>query len=78
MPGVMALDSAGSAGVAKGVGIRILQGAAPVTLGTPMAVGTATHDSAYYVPMKAQYYQTEPVIAPGEANGTATFTMTYN
>lgn len=76
--GVLALNSAGTAGVARGVGIQVLLSGNPVTLGAAMAAGTPSTTGSYFVPMTARYYQTEGSIQPGEANGTATFTMTYN
>lgn len=75
--GVLALDSSSSS-VASGVGVQLLHNNAPATLGTPIAVGTVASSGAYSVPLTARYYQTAATIIEGQANSTATFTMTYN
>lgn len=77
-PGTMVLDSLGSSHVARDIGIRLLKGGAPVTLNTPMVVGTAGSEGDLLIPMSAEYVQTGPDIGAGQANGSATFTMTYN
>lgn len=77
-PGVIQLDSPGSAGVAHGVGIQLTQAGTPITLGAPKPLGTVAATGNFDVPMRASYYQTASAIEPGQANGTATFTLTYN
>lgn len=76
-PGVIALNSAGGGTVADGVGIQLLNNNKPVTLGAPFTVGTALSESTR-VEMVARYYQTKSTVIAGKANGTATFTFTYN
>lgn len=76
-PGVIALNSASGGTVADGVGIQLLNNNNPVTLGAPITIGTAPGGSSR-VEMVARYYQTKSTVTAGEANGTATFTFTYN
>lgn len=76
-PGVIALNSASGRTVANGVGIQLLNNNNPVTLGAPITIGTAPSGSSR-VEMVARYYQTKSTVTAGEANGTATFTFTYN
>ena len=65
------------AGVATGVGIRVLdQTSKPVSFGALMTVGPSA-DIQYVVPFTASYYQTAPTITTGIANGAATFTVEY-
>jgi type 1 fimbria pilin len=75
--GLLALDPSASDTVASGVGLQLLFKSAPVSLGSPIAVGTVAADGAYSVPFTARYYQTDAIIGGGKANSTATFTMTY-
>jgi len=76
--GVLALDSSSGGTTAGGVGIQILQNNAAVTFGQNKSVGSAPGTGSYDIPFVARYYQTGTSISPGEANGTATFTLTYN
>lgn len=76
-PGVIALNPASGGTVADGVGIQLLNNNNPVTLGAPITIGTAPGGSSR-VEMVARYYQTKSTVTAGEANGTATFTFTYN
>ncbi|WP_455916587.1 fimbrial protein [Pantoea agglomerans] len=62
---------------ANGVGIQVLQNNAPVTFGQVKSIGTSA-GGIYNIPMSARYYQTQGQVTSGRANGTATFTMTYN
>lgn len=75
--GVLNLSSTGQ-GSAKGVGIQVLYNNAPLQLAAPMSTGTASNTGSYTIPLKARYYQTENTITGGTANGTATFTLTYD
>jgi len=75
--GVLALDSAGSSGVAAGVGIQLLSNNAPVTFGTSIYTGTTSSSGVYNIPLQARYYQTAQNITAGRANSSATFTLTY-
>ncbi|WP_455851822.1 fimbrial protein [Pantoea endophytica] len=62
---------------ASGVGIQVLQNNAAVTFGQAKSIGTSA-GGIYNIPMSARYYQTQGQVSAGKANGTATFTMTYN
>lgn len=76
-PGVLAL-SASSGTVAQGAGLQLLYKSAPVAFNTQIDAGTAASAGAYNIPFVARYYQTAANIVPGQANSSATFTMTYN
>jgi type 1 fimbria pilin len=60
------------------VGIQITRNGAAVTFGTTVPVVVTTNAGTYNIPLVAQYYQTSANVKAGQANGTATFTMTYN
>ncbi|NBD00907.1 fimbrial protein [Atlantibacter hermannii] len=75
--GVLNLSSTGE-GSARGVGIQVLYNNAPLRLAAPISTGTASVTGRYIIPLKARYYQTENTITGGTANGTATFTLTYD
>lgn len=75
--GVLNLSGTGDDN-AKGVGIQVLYKDAPLPLATPLATGTASTAGSYSIPLKARYYQTENRMSGGKANGTATFTLTYD
>ncbi len=76
--GVLALDSAGSSGVASGVGIQVLSNNVPVTFGKLSLAGTSTSGPiGNIIPFQARYYQTAQTITAGKANSSATFTLTY-
>lgn len=67
-------------GYASNVGIRILQsnGTTPVTFGTAFSVGTTSGaNSNFTFNLYAQYYQTASPVSPGQVQGTATYTLTY-
>ena len=75
MAGVLELTQ--QAGVAKGVGILLLDSKdAPIDLDQSLPVVPTQHGE-FVVPMRAAYIQTSPVVTGGVANGTATFTLTY-
>lgn len=78
VPGVLALNPSSTTPVARGVGLQLSRGGTPVTLGTPIPTGTAAAAGPYAVTLHARYYQTAATITGGQANSTATFTMTYN
>lgn len=74
-PGVLSLTA--GTGAARGVGIQVLDGSrAPVKFGENADVGPAKNGS-YVLPYTARYYQTAATVTPGQANGTATFTLDY-
>ncbi|MDR0184557.1 fimbrial protein [Lysobacter arvi] len=70
---------AGGGGVARNVGIQLLNGAAsaPVPFNATQSLG-ATPNGAWSVPFHAQYYRTSNnAITAGDVRGTLQFTMTY-
>lgn len=75
--GVLRLTQAGTA-TAGGVGIQLIDGTAkaPVKFGTDVEVGPSKNGS-YVLPYTAHYYQTGGKVTPGQANGMATFTLSY-
>ncbi|WP_241627649.1 fimbrial protein, partial [Rosenbergiella epipactidis] len=73
--GVIKLNS--GSGSATGVGIQLLYNNAPLQLSTPIDAGSTSSDGEYDIPLQARYYQIASNITPGTANGTATFTLTY-
>lgn len=75
-PGVLKLAASGSTD-ATGIGIQVLNGAGqPVQFGQPMDLGP-TKNGDYIVPFTARYYQTQPTVTTGQANGMATLTLNY-
>lgn len=74
--GLLALNA--SPASATGLGVRLFFNNAPVTLKAPIAVGTTVSNGPYSIPLVARYYQTDARVAAGQANSTATFTLTYN
>ena len=73
--GMLKLDDAGTP--AKGVAIQLLYDDKPVELAKSFKWQTASEDGTYAIPLKARYVQTDNSITPGAANGSATFTLTY-
>ncbi|BFO08947.1 hypothetical protein GGER_14570 [Serratia rubidaea] len=74
----MALNSIAPGGTASGVGIQLLHNNTPVKFGTLLPVANTVVSGPITIPLVARYYQTASAITAGQANGTATFTMTYN
>lgn len=74
--GLLALTASPAA--ARGVGVRLFYNNAPVALRTPISVGTVAVGGPFSIPLVARYYQADQAITAGQANSTATFTMTYN
>jgi type 1 fimbria pilin len=76
-PGVLQITQGAQS--AKGVGIQVLDPAdQPVVYGNNISAGSSpSGPSTLQVPFTARYYQTGSTITPGEANGTATFTIQY-
>lgn len=62
---------------ASGVAIQILFSDFPLTLSTPVLIGYPTTQGPFIIPLQARYYQSGSTITPGDANGAATFTLTY-
>ncbi|HHU4047293.1 TPA: fimbrial protein [Enterobacter cloacae] len=75
--GVLALSPSATGKVATGVGVQVLYKNTPVTFGNKISTGTAPSGD-YTIPLVGRYYQTDAKVTGGEANATATFTMTYN
>lgn len=73
--GVLALAT--GTGTATGVGVQIVYSNQPVQLGTLMHLQDVITESDISVPFQARYYQTGATVTGGQANSTATFTMTY-
>lgn len=73
--GVLALAT--GTGAATGVGVQIIYSNQPVQLGTLMHLQDVITESDISVPFQARYYQTGSSVTGGQANSTATFTMTY-
>ncbi|WP_164037615.1 fimbrial protein [Serratia marcescens] len=78
--GVMAIDPASTGTAASGVGIEVRDNhGAPVRFGTQTLLGNYSGTGGQvWFPFTANYYQTNDRVTAGQANGTATFTMTYN
>lgn len=76
--GIINLDTPTSGKKATGVGIQLLYSSAAKALNTAFSVGSVTAAGNLNVPLSARYYQTATSVTAGQANGTATFTMTYN
>ena len=77
-PGVIAIDSTAGVTTAKGVGIQLLRSNKPVVIGSSFYIGTTNVTGASRIEMAARYYQTKSTVTAGQANATATFTLTYN
>lgn len=79
-PGVMRLDSEPGDMAALGVGIQLYYrlNNQPVQFGQQTFYRQSEYGGNESVQLKARYYQTKEPIVPGRANGTATFTLTYN
>jgi type 1 fimbria pilin len=71
---VLALTTGGNA---QGIGVQLLYGGAPLTLGSNLALKTASSGGAETLPFTTRYYQTQSTVIAGTANATATLTFTY-
>lgn len=74
--GVLQLTNAGSAGVAKGVGIQMLYNNSPMVLDKNVLLKTSAGGTETFT-FGAQYYQTKSGVSMGSANSTATLEVTY-
>ncbi|WP_122096778.1 fimbrial protein [Rahnella sp. Larv3_ips] len=74
--GVLKLTNAGSAGVAKGVGIQMLYDNKPMTVNQNVLLKTSAGGLETFT-FGAQYYQTKAAVSGGSANATATLDITY-
>ncbi|MEG0118094.1 MAG: fimbrial protein [Pseudomonas sp.] len=77
-PGVIAIDPSAGSTTASGVGIQLLRNNNSVVIGSPFYIGRASVAGGNRIEMGARYYQTKSTITAGQANATATFTLTYN
>jgi len=76
--GVVALDNPTASTTAKGIAVWLTdQKNATWNIGTQYVLGTSTNGGAVSIPMRARYYQYQDKVTPGEANATATMTLTY-
>ena len=73
--GMLKLDAGATS--ATGVAIQLLYDDKPLELAKLFKWQVADADGDYAIPLKARYVQTENSVAPGVANGSATFTLTY-
>ena len=73
--GMLKLDAGATS--ATGVAIQLLYDDKPLQLAKLFKWQVADADGDYAIPLKARYVQTENSVAPGIANGSATFTLTY-
>ncbi|EOZ7588163.1 fimbrial protein [Enterobacter kobei] len=73
MPTVFALSTA--TGSAKGFGIVFSVKGTTITNGGTITLPAATSQS---VPIIASYYQTQPIVYPGNVNASATLSLSYN
>lgn len=76
--GIINLDTPTSGVSAKGIGIQMLYNNAVLPLNSAVSVGSVVAAGTLTIPLSARYYQTASTVTAGVANGTATFTMTYN
>lgn len=76
LPGVMRITPGRYS--AKGVGIELRQDSKFVKFGVETSATGYQPGEYRDVPFTARYIQTEEEVEGGQANGTATFTMTYN
>lgn len=73
---VLALTSAGQAGIATGVGVQLLYGGAPLEIKKSILLKTSAGGQET-LPFTARYYQTKVVVGAGQANSSATLNITY-
>lgn len=73
---VMALNNQGGANTAQGVGVQLLYDGQPLVINTPLALKTSSGGKELF-PLTARYYQTRNTVTVGEANTSATLTLTY-
>lgn len=78
--GVIKLDNAGNSGTASGVGVQLwyaANGGTAVQFGQQSHYYTSPYGGHETVQLQARYYQTAQTVTAGQANATATFTLTY-
>lgn len=66
-------------GMAKGVGVQLMQNDKPVEINklSSTFTTTSTASQSVSIPFVARYYQTGQAVTPGKVSATATFTMNY-
>ena len=75
---VIKIKSSGSGNAASGVGIELeWDDGTAVDLGVAKQVNPPVGSGTLVVPFKARYRAVADKVTPGEANGTATFTLNY-
>ena len=73
--GMLKLDAGSTS--ATGVAIQLLYDDKPIELAKRFKWQVADADGDYAIPLKARYVQTANSVTTGIANGSATFTLTY-
>lgn len=71
---VLALTTGGNA---LGIGVQLLYGGAPLTIGSNLSLKTSSAGGVETLPFTARYYQTQSSVVAGTGNTTATLTFTY-
>lgn len=75
---VIAVTGKGQSGIASGVGIQLLYGSTPLKNGENVVLKTSAGGAEFPTgAFTARYYQTKDTVMPGNANATATMTLTY-
>ncbi|EIX6432905.1 fimbrial protein [Salmonella enterica] len=80
MTDVMNLDNGSGGATASGIGVQLWfrpNGGSAVKFGQETYYWTSGYGGRETVQLQARYYQTAQIITPGEANATATFTLSY-
>ena len=73
---VLVLDNQGGADVAQGVGVQLLYNGTPLEINSMLALKESNGGQETF-PLTARYYQTRTAVTVGEANASATLTLTY-
>ncbi len=73
---VLALNNQQGAGTAQGVGVQLLYGGNPIAINNKITLGQSSGGRELF-PITARYYQTRNKVTVGEANASATLTLTY-
>lgn len=79
IPGVMKLDDDGSGTTASGVGVELWfrPDSSAVQFGQTKYYYTSPYGGSETVQLQARYHQTAQTVTAGQANATATFTLSY-
>ncbi|MBS0877143.1 MULTISPECIES: fimbrial protein [unclassified Tatumella] len=73
--GLLRLNSGNDS--ASGVGIQLLYEKKPVVLSSVFSAGSPGVEGVFNIPLQARYYQIDKSVDVGNANTSATFTLTY-